>query len=113
MKKTTIWIAVAACAILLCGCSHSEEPVARTSFGNAVEDNQGELDAGSHSFSESEESQPESSKPVESAAPSSEPLDLHLSDAESEGMFQLVYHVQGLPCAVYGITVSKTPLDGT
>lgn len=39
MKKKIIWIAVAACAILLCGCSQSqsEEPVARTSdFGASL-----------------------------------------------------------------------------
>lgn len=73
MKKKIIWMIVAACAILLCGCSHSEEPVARTSaFGSTAEDSQTESDSASgHSFSESEEGQPESSKPVESAAPSS------------------------------------------
>lgn len=73
MKKTTIWMIAAACAILLCGCSQSEEPVARTSdFGSIVEDSRGESDTASgHSFSESEGSQPESSQPVESAAPSS------------------------------------------
>lgn len=73
MKKRTIWMIVAACAILLCGCSQSEEPVARTSdFGSILENSQGESGAASgHSFSESEEGQPESSKPVESAVPSS------------------------------------------
>ncbi len=73
MKKKIIWIAAAACAILLCGCSHSEEPAARTSiFGSTVEDSQGESENDfSHSFSESEEGQPGSSQPMESAAPSS------------------------------------------
>lgn len=73
MKKRTIWMIAAACAILLCGCSQSEEPVARTSdFGSTVEDSQGESGTASgHSFSESEERQPESSQPVEGAVPSS------------------------------------------
>lgn len=73
MKKRTIWMIAAACAILLCGCSQSEEPVARTSdFGSIVENSQGKSGTASgHSFSESEEGQPESSQPVESAAPSS------------------------------------------
>lgn len=72
MKKRTIWMIAAACAILLCGCSHSEEPVAHTSDSSSTAESSWEeaKTDESHSFSESEEGQPESSKSVESAAPS-------------------------------------------
>lgn len=68
MKKRAIWIAAAACVILLCGCSHSEEAGAylSTTSSTVEEKREGSETNSSHSFSESK---PEDATPAESKKP--------------------------------------------